>query len=152
MRNRQADKPGDADPKPSRTEPEGLSLAAILMLERHPDEVAFVWSLVHDIMRSGIWLWHEADFQHAMHLLSFARFRLILLDATFAPRLSLRTLIRRVQAAAPATPVILRIPPEELSAHPDSRIYGVTAAVPKGIAGPTEVAIRQVLGLHRGRP
>jgi hypothetical protein len=122
------------------------------MLERHPDEAAFVWSLVHDIVRSGLWLWHEDDFRHAMHLLSFARFRLILLDATFAPRLSLRTLIRRVQAAAPATPIILRMPPEALPAHPEPRIYGVTAAAPKGVAGPTEQAIRRILGLRHGRP
>jgi hypothetical protein len=128
-----------------------LSLAAILMLERHPAEVAFVWSLVHDVMRSDLWLWHEDDFRHAMHVLSFARFRLILLDATFAPRLSRRTLIRRVQAASPTTPLILRVPSEDLPAHTNPRIYGVTAAVPKGIAGPTEQAIRQILGLRKGR-
>jgi len=135
----------------SRSEPEPVSLAAILMLERHPGEVAFVWSLIHDVMRSGLWLWHEDNFRHAMHLLSFARFRLILLDSTFAPRLSLRTLIKRVQTAAPATPLVLRVPPEELPAHPEARIYGVAAAVPKGVGGPTEQAIRQLLGLGQGR-
>ena len=131
--------------------PESISLGAILMLERNPDEAAFVWSLVHDVIRSGLWLWHEDDFRHAMDLLSFARFRLILLDSTFAPRLSLRTLIRRVQAAAPATPVVLRVPPHDLPAHPEARIYGVTEAVPKGVGGPTEEAIRRILGLRRGR-
>jgi len=143
MRTGHADQPRGAE--------EELSIGAILMLERQPAEVAFVWSLVHDVMRSGLWLWHEHDYRHAMHLLSFARFRLILLDSTFAPRLSLRTLIRRVQAAAPATPVVLRLPPEELPAPPDARLYGVTAAVPKGIGGPTELAIRRILGLRRGR-
>jgi hypothetical protein len=138
-------------PEPSGIEAERLSLGAILLLERHPAEVAFVWSLVHDVMRSGLWLWHEDDFRHAMHLLSFARFPLILLDATFAPRLSLRTLIRRVQAAAPATPIVLRLPPEDIPDRPEPRIYGVTAVAPKGVAGPTEQAIRRILGLRQGR-
>jgi hypothetical protein len=126
---------------------EELSLPAILLLERHPNEAAFVWSLVHDVMRRGLWLWHEDDFRHALHLLSYLRFRLILLDSSFAPRLSLRTLIRRVQAVAPGTPVVLRLPPEDLPLRPDPRIYGVTAVVPRGTGGPTERAIRQILGL-----
>jgi len=130
---------------------ETLSLSAILMLARDPNEAAFVWSLVNDVMKADLWLWHDNDFNHAVQVLSYCRFRLILLDSTFAPRLSLRTLIKRVQTAAPATPLVLRVPPEELPAHPEARIYGVAAAVPKGVGGPTEQAIRQLLGLGQGR-
>jgi hypothetical protein len=125
---------------------EELSLSAILLLERHPDEAAFVWSLVHDVMREKLWLWHENDVRHALPLLSYVHFSLILLDATFAPRLSLRTLIRRVQAVAPETPLILRVPAEAMPRNPDPRIYGVTAVVPKGTGGPTERAILRWLG------
>jgi hypothetical protein len=135
------------DPVDQPREAEELSLSAILMLERHPNEAAFVWSLVHDLMRVDLWLWHEDDYGHALNLLSYSRFRLILLDSTFAPRLSLRTLIRRIQAVARGTPVILRLPPEALPPNPDPRIYGVAAVVSKCVGGPTERAIRQTLGL-----
>ena len=124
---------------------EQLSLSAILLLERQPDEAAFVWSLVHDVMREGFWLWHEDEVGHALQLLIYVRFSLILLDAAFAPRLSLRTLIRRVQDVASGTPLILRVPPEAMPANPDPRIYGVTAVVPKGSGGPTEREIRRWL-------
>ena len=126
---------------------EELSLSAILMLERDGNEVAFVWSLVHDVMRADLWIWHEDHLGHAMMLLAFSRFPLILLDATFEPRLSLRTLLTRVQSAARGTPIILRLPPDDFPANPDPRIYGVAAVVPKGLGGPTEHAIRQILGL-----
>ena len=128
-------------------ESEELSLSAILLLERHPDEAAFVWSLVHDVMRQDLWLWHEDDVRHALLLLSYVRFPLILLDSTFAPRLSLRTLISRVQAVAGKTPIILRLRPEAMPPNPDPRIYGVAAVVPKGIGGPTERAVRRTLKL-----
>jgi hypothetical protein len=126
---------------------EELSLSAILLLERDGNETAFVWSLVHDVMRADLWVWHEDHLSHALLLLAFIRFRLILLDATFAPRLSLRTLITQVQSAAHGTPIILRLPPDRFPSNPDPRIYGVAAVVPKGIGGPTEHAIRRALGL-----
>lgn len=126
---------------------EELSLSAILLLERDGDETAFVWSLVHDVMREDLWVWHEDHLGHALLLLAFMRFRLILLDATFAPRLSLRTLLTRVQSGARGTPIILRLPQGDFPSNPDPRIYGVAAVVPKGIGGPTEHAIRRALGL-----
>jgi hypothetical protein len=126
---------------------EELPLSAILLLERDGTETAFVWSLVHDVMRADLWVWHEDNLGHALLLLAFIRFRLILLDATCAPRLSLRTLIMRVQSAGRGTPIILRLPADDFPSNPDPRIYGVAAVVPKGIGGPTEHAIRRALGL-----
>jgi hypothetical protein len=128
-------------------ESEQLSLSAILLLERDRNEAAFVWSLVHDVMRADLWIWHEDHLEHALLLLAFSGFRLILLDARFAPRLSLRTLIARVQSGARGTPIILRLPPGDFPSNPDPRMYGVAAVVPKGIGGPTEQAIRRTLGL-----
>jgi hypothetical protein len=127
---------------------ETLSLSAVLMLARDPNEAAFVWSLVKDVMKADLWLWHESDFNHAMHLLSYCRFRLILLDSTFGKRLSARALVRRIQAAARGTPIILRRPPEELPPNPDPRLYGVAGVVPMGIGTPTTAAIRRLLSLQ----
>jgi hypothetical protein len=105
--------------------------------------------LVKDVMRADLWLWHEDNFEHAVHLLSYCRFRLILLDSTFGKhgkrRLSARALVRRIQPAAGGTPIILRLPPEELPPNPDPRLYGVAGVVPMGIGTPTVSAIRRLL-------
>jgi len=127
--------------------PESLSLSAILMLERDPNEAAFVWSLIKDVLRADLWLWHEADLDHAIHLLSYCRFRLILLDSTFGKRISVRALVRRVHAAAGGTPILLRLPQEELPAKPDARLYGVAGVVPMGIGTPTIRAVQRLLSL-----
>ena len=125
-----------------------LSLPAVLLLEHHQEEADFVWSLVHDVMRADLWLWHESEFAHAEHLLSYCRFRLILLGSGFAKRLSLGALVRRIQGLSRGTPVILRLPPEDLPSNPEPRLYGVAAVVPRGLASPTERAIRQALNLR----
>jgi len=83
---------------------ETLSLSAILMLARDPNEAAFVWSLVNDVMKADLWLWHENDFNHAVQVLSYCRFRLILLDSTFGKRLSARALVRRIRRWPGALP------------------------------------------------
>ena len=124
-----------------------LSLSAVLILGRDPNEAAFVWSLVHDVMRADVWLWHEDDFGHAVQLLSFCRFRLILLDSTFGGRLSVGTLVRRIKAVAGATPIILRLPPEELPPSLDPRVYGVADVVPMATGTPTIRAIQRLLSL-----
>jgi hypothetical protein len=102
---------------------------------------------VKDVMRADLWLWHESELEHAVHLLSYCRFRLILLDSTFGRRLSTRSLVRRITRLAHDTPVVLRVTPEELPENPDPRVYGVTAVVQRGVGGPTERAMRQLLGL-----
>ena len=126
---------------------DGLSLSAILMLARDPNEAAFVWSLVNDVMKGDLWLWHENDFNHAVQVLSHCRFRLILLDSTFGKRLSVRALVRRIQAAAGDTPIILRLPPEGLPPDPDPRLYGVAGVVRMGTGTPTIRAIQRLLAL-----
>jgi hypothetical protein len=136
-------------PAPDEGTPsEVLSLPAVLLLERHQEEADFLWSLVHDVMRADLWLWHESEFAHAEHLLSYCRFRLILLDSGFAKRLSVGALVRRIQGLARGTPVILRLPPEDLPPNPETRVYGVAAVVPRGLASPTERAMRQALHLR----
>jgi len=127
---------------------ETLSLSAILMLARDPNEAAFVWSLVNDVMKADLWLWHENDFNHAVQVLSYCRFRLILLDSTFGKRLSARALVRRIQEVARRTPIVLRLPPAELPPNPDPRIYGVAGVVPMGIGTPTTRAIQRLLSLR----
>ena len=102
------------------------------MLERRDDEAAFVWSLVTDVMRADLWLWHEPRFRRAQHLLSYCRFRLILLSAGYDGRLSLRALVRTIQGLAHGSPIILRLPPEDMTARLDPRVYGVSAVVPSG--------------------
>jgi len=127
---------------------EVLSISAVLLLEHHLQEAAFISSLVKDVMRADLWLWHESDFAHAEHLLAYCRFRLILLDSAFAKRLSVRALVRRIQRLSQGTPIILRVPPEDLPPEPDPRLYGVAAVVPRGVGTPTERAIRQALDLR----
>ena len=117
------------------------------MLERDPNEAAFVWSLMKDVLRADVWLWHEDDLEHALHLLSYCRFRLILLDSTFGKRVSVRALVRRVKDAAGGTPILLRLPPEEMPPSPDARLYGVAGVVPMGIGTPTTRAIQRLLAL-----
>jgi hypothetical protein len=126
---------------------DSLSLSAILMLERDPNEAAFVWSLMKDVLRTDVWLWHEVDLEHAVQLLSYCRFRLILLDSTFGKRVSARALVRRVQAAAGSTPILLRLPPEEMPPSPDVRLYGVAGVVPMGVGTPTIRAVQRLLAL-----
>ena len=110
-----------------------------------------MWSLVKDVMKADLWLWHENDFPHAMHLLSYCRFRLILLDSTFGKRLSARALVRRIQATAGGSPIVLRLPPEDLPPDPDPRLYGVAEVVPMGIGTPTIRAIQRLLSLPSSR-
>ena len=129
-----------------------LSLSAVLILGRDPNEAAFVWSLVNDVMKADLWLWHEDDFNHAVQVLSHCRFRLILLDSTFAKRLSARALVRRIHAVAGGAPIILRLPPEEFPPDPDPRIYGVAGVVPMGIGTPTIRAIQRLLPLSSRPP
>ena len=72
-------------------------------------------------------------------------FRLILLGAPF-PRVSNRLAIRRIRALAPGTPILLRLPPEQVPPQPlDPRIYGVTSVAPKQHAESVLQAVRRVL-------
>jgi len=124
-----------------------LSLPAILLIERDPVEVFFVESLIRRILKADVWLWHEEKLELALKLLAVTRFRLILLGAPF-PRVSVRSLVRRVQAVAAGTPILLRLPPEELSSVPDARAYGVAGVAPKQHAESVLQALRRVLPIQ----
>ena len=121
------------------------TLPAILLLERDPLEAFFVDSLIHRVLKADVWLWHEERFDIALKVLAAAGFRLILLGAP-VPRLSNRQVVRRVRALAPDTPIVLRLPPDELPSGPlNPRIYGGTIIAPKRHAESVLQAVRRVL-------
>lgn len=125
-----------------------FSLPAILLLERDPLEAFFVDSLIHRVLKADVWLWHEERLDIALKVLAVTSFRLILLGAPSYPRVSNRQLVRRVRALAPRTPIVLRVPPEQLPAEPiDPRVYGVTSVAPKQHAESVLQAVRRVLPL-----
>jgi hypothetical protein len=120
-------------------------LPAILLVERDPIEAFFVDSLIHRILRADVWLWHEVRLEAALKLLGVTRFRLILRGAPH-PRVSNRQLVRRIRAVAPRTPILLRVPPEQVTAGPlNPRVYGVTSIAPKQHAESVLYAVRRAL-------
>ncbi len=122
-----------------------FSLPGVLLLERDPLETFFVESLVHRVLRADVWLWHEERLDIAFKVLAVTSFRLILLGAPF-PRVSNRQLIRRVREFAPRTPILLRLPPDQLPPKRlDPRVYGVTTVAPKQHAESVLQAVRRVL-------
>jgi DNA-binding response OmpR family regulator len=109
--------------------PDPHSLPAVLLVERNPYEVLFVESLLYRVFGSPLWLWHEERLDIALKLLQVCRFHLILLDHDH-PRLTIRSLIRRVKAVSAGTPIILRLPPEQAT-HAEPRHYGVAEVIPR---------------------
>jgi CheY-like chemotaxis protein len=110
--------------------PDPWSLPAILLVERSPYEALFVESLLEKVLGAQVWLWHEEHLDIALKLLSVCRFHLILLDHDH-PRLTTRAVVRRVKAVAAGTPIILRLPSEEIPTRPEPRIYGVADIIPR---------------------
>jgi CheY-like chemotaxis protein len=110
--------------------PNPFSLPAVLLVERSPFEALFVESLLYRVLGTKVWLWHEERLDTALKLLAVCRFHLILLDHDH-PRLTIRTVVRRVKAVAAGTPIILRLPSEELPSRPEPRTYGVADVVPR---------------------
>jgi CheY-like chemotaxis protein len=110
--------------------PDPCSLPAILLVERSPYEALFVESLLQRVLGAQVWLWHEQQLDTALKLLSVCRFHLILLDHDH-PRLTTRALVRRVKAVAAGSPIILRLPSEEIPDRPEPRHYGVADIIPR---------------------
>jgi hypothetical protein len=128
-----------ADPAP---------LPTILLLERDPVDAFFVESLIHRVLRADVWLWHEERLDSALKVLAVTSFRLILLGAPSLPQVSNRQLVRRVHALAPRTPIVLRLPPDQMLSTPlPPRIYGAATVTPKQHAESVLQAVRRVLTL-----
>ncbi len=109
--------------------PDPYSLPAVLLVERNPYEALFVESLLHRVLAAQVWVWHEERLDTALRLLAVCRFHLILLDHDH-PRLSIRTIVRRVKALAAGTPIVLRLPAEDLGPA-EPRTYGVADVIPR---------------------
>jgi DNA-binding NarL/FixJ family response regulator len=118
---------------------------AILLIEHDANEAAFVQSLLADILKADVWLWYEEKLEPALKLLSVVQFRLILLDVDL-PQISARKAVRSVRAAAPRTPLVLRMRPEEFRSELDPRVYQADAIAPKGVGEPTLRIVRRLLG------
>ena len=102
-------------------------------------------SLIHRVLKAEVWLWHEERLEVALKVLAVASFQLILLGAPF-PRVSNRQLVRRVRELAPRTPIVLRVPPDQMPPEPlDPRVYGVTSVAPKQHAESVLQAVRRTL-------
>jgi Response regulator containing a CheY-like receiver domain and an HTH DNA-binding domain len=127
--------------------PSSLTVPAILLVEHDPNEAAFVHSVMFDVLKADVWLWHEEKLEPALKLLSIVQFRLILLDLDL-PGISARKAVRSVRLVAPRTPLMLRVRPEEFRPGLDPRAYQADALVPKGRGEPVVSALRQLL---RGR-
>jgi hypothetical protein len=124
--------------------PAALAIPAILLVEHDLNEASFVHSLIFDILKADVWLWHERTLDPALKLLSIVGFRLILLDVDL-PKISARKAVRSVRAAAPRTPLVLRMRPEEYKQELDPRAYQVDALAPKGVGEPLLSVVRRLL-------
>jgi CheY-like chemotaxis protein len=129
-------------PQPS---PAPLAVPAILLVEHDVNEARFVYSLIFDILKADAWLWHEEKLDPALKLLSIVRFQLILLDLHL-PKISARKAVGAVRAAAPRTPLVLRMRPEEFRPELEPRVYQADALAPKGVGEPLLSIVRQVIG------
>lgn len=121
--------------------PDPYSLPALLLVERNPYEALFVESLLHRVLSAQVWVWHEDRLDTALRLLAVCRFHLILLDHDH-PRLTLRSIIRRVKAMSAGTPIILRLPAEDLG-RVEARTYGVADVIPRQHAESLLRAVRR---------
>jgi DNA-binding response OmpR family regulator len=122
--------------------PAPLPAPAILLVEHDFNGARFVHSLIVDILKADVWLWHEETLDPALRLLAIVRFRLILLDLNL-PTISARKAVRSVRKAAPRTPLVLLMRPEEFSPELEPRIYEADALAPRGMGEP-------LLGIIRG--
>ncbi|MGH7514866.1 MAG: hypothetical protein ACREOQ_18320 [Gemmatimonadales bacterium] len=124
--------------------PASLTVPAILLVEHDPIEAAFVHSVMFDVLKADVWLWHEEKLEHALGLLSIVQFRLILLDLDL-PGISARKAVRSVRTVAPRTPLMLRMRPEEFQPELDPRAYQADALAPKGRGEPVVSMVRRIL-------
>lgn len=124
--------------------PTSLIVPAILLVEHDPNEAAFVQSVVFDVLKADVWLWHEEKLESALKLLSIVQFKLILLDLDL-PGISARKAVRSVRTVAPRTPLMLRVRPEEFQPELDPRAYQADALVPKGRGEPVVSMVRRIL-------
>jgi len=127
-----------------RAHPGVVPLPAILLVEHDVNEANFVYSLIVDVLRAEVWLWFEPTLDSAVKLLGIVHFRLILLDLHL-PKTSARKAVRAVRRAAPRTPLVLRMRPEEFTPEMDPRVYGADGIVPKGVGTPLLREIRRLL-------
>jgi DNA-binding NarL/FixJ family response regulator len=125
--------------------PASLAVPAILLVEHDLDEASFVHSLIFDVLKADVWLWHEEALEPSLKLLSVVEFRIILLDLDL-PRISARKAVRAVRDAAPHTSLVLRMRPEEFRPELDPLLYQADALAPKGVGKPLLSAIRRLLG------
>jgi CheY-like chemotaxis protein len=121
------------------------SLPAVLLVERSPYEALFVESLLYRVVEARIWLWHEQQLTTALKLLGVCRFQLILLDHSH-PRLTTRAIVRRVKAVAAGSPIVLRLPSEEMLSRPDPRNYGVADIIPRQHAESLVQVVKRHIG------
>lgn len=121
-----------------------LATPAVLLVEHDANEADFVYSLFADILKADVWLWYESRLDPALKLLSIVQFRLILLDLHL-PKISARKAVRVVRQAAPRTPLVLRVRPEEFNPELDPRVYQADGIAPKGMATPLVREIRRLL-------
>jgi hypothetical protein len=124
--------------------PGSLRVPAILLVEHDLTEAGFVQSVIADVLKANVWLWHEATLDAALKLLAIVQFRLILLDLDL-PHISARKAVKGVRAAAPRTPLMLRLRPEEFRPEIDPRVYHADALAPKGVGEPVLRMVRRVL-------
>jgi DNA-binding response OmpR family regulator len=124
--------------------PAALAIPAILLVEHDLNEASFVHSLIFDILKADVWLWHERALDPALKLLSIVQFRLVLLDVDL-PKISARKAVRLVRAAAPRTPLVLRMRPDEYEPELDPRVYQADALAPKGVGDPLLSVVRRLL-------
>ena len=124
--------------------PASLTVPAILLVEHDPHEAMFVHSLMVDVLKADVWLWHEEKLGPALKLLSIVQFRLILLDLDL-PGISARKAVRSVRTVAPDTPLMLRMRPEAFQPGLDPRVYQADALAPKGRGEPVVSMVRRLL-------
>jgi hypothetical protein len=116
----------------------------ILLVEHDLNEAWFVHSLIFEVLKADVWLWHEERLDPALRLLSVMQFSLIMLDLDL-PRLSARTAVRRVRRVARHTPLMVRMRPEKFRPELNPKVYQADAVAPKGIGAPIERIIRRLL-------
>jgi hypothetical protein len=135
--------------RPSLAPIRGIApVATILLVEHDLNEADFVYSLFFDVLKADVWLWHEPTLDAAVNLLHIVHFRLILLDLHL-PKTSAGRAVRAVRRAAPRTPLVLRVRPEEFNPGLNPRVYGADGIAPKGIGTPLLSEIRRLLLLSR---